>query len=182
MRWTWNDSLCIFTWHKRKSSICKNTCWCEILIFYGCKYWANFSYISPETKKNYSILKWLAFFGANGPKWPVSKAGWTNFVHPIGKQLSEVLVIQIRHHQHQRTNFIRWCLNRYLASSVFVPTKTRNCGSRRCRKPQFLLVGVAPQTPFSAPRLGLAARSFHERCFSSDPGNDGVCALLQSGK
>jgi len=36
---------------------------------------------------------------------------------------------------------------RYLASNVFVPTKTRNCGSRRCRKPQFLLVGVAPQTP-----------------------------------
>ena len=30
-----------------------------------------------------------------------------------------------------------------VASSVFVPTKTRNCGSRRCRKPQFLLVRPA---------------------------------------
>ena len=29
-----------------------------------------------------------------------------------------------------------------VASSVFVPTKTRNCGSRRCRKPQFLLVAA----------------------------------------
>ena len=34
-----------------------------------------------------------------------------------------------------------------VASSVFVPTKTRNSGSRRCRKSLFLLVGVAPQTP-----------------------------------
>ena len=55
-----------------------------------------------------------------------------------------------------------------VASSAFVPTKARNCGSRRCRKPQFLLVGVAPQTPFSAPWPGLAARSIPERyCFCS---------------
>ena len=151
MRWTWNDSLCIFTWHKRKSGICKNTCWCEILIFYCCKYWANFSYISPETKKNYSILKWLAFFGANGPKWPVSKAGWTNFVHPIGKQLSEVLVIQIRHHQHQRTNFIRWCLNRYFAN---------------------LQIGVKPQNEksqhyFCSMKMGITKQAGQRRIFAN---------------
>lgn len=36
-----------------------------------------------------------------------------------------------------------------VASSVFVPTKARNSGSRRCRKPLFLLVGGScPQTPF----------------------------------
>ena len=50
-----------------------------------------------------------------------------------------------------------------VASSAFVPTKARNCGSRRCRKPQFLLVGVAPQTPFSAPLPGLVARSLAAR-------------------
>ena len=41
-----------------------------------------------------------------------------------------------------------------VASSVFVPTKTRNCGSRRCRKPQFLLVGVVPQTVSKDNSLG----------------------------
>ena len=69
-----------------------------------------------------------------------------------------------------------------VASSVFVPTKTLNCGFRRCRKPQFLLVGVVPQTPFSAPLPGLAARSFHKRYCSCFAGTDGDCAPLQSEK
>lgn len=41
-----------------------------------------------------------------------------------------------------------------VASSAFVPTKARNCGSRRCRKPQFLLVGVVPQTVSKDNSLG----------------------------
>ncbi|WP_289691239.1 hypothetical protein [Bacteroides acidifaciens] len=63
-----------------------------------------------------------------------------------------------------------------VASSAFVPTKARNCASRRCRKPQFLLVGVAPQTPFSAPLPGLAARLVPERCCSCSAGTGGACA------
>ncbi|WP_304522534.1 hypothetical protein, partial [Bacteroides acidifaciens] len=62
-----------------------------------------------------------------------------------------------------------------MASSVFVPTKTRNSGSRHCRKPLFLLVGVVPQTPFSAPWPGLAARSFDERCCPCSAGTCGAC-------
>ena len=69
-----------------------------------------------------------------------------------------------------------------MTSSAFVPTKARNSGSRRCRKPLFLLVGVAPQTPFSAQWPWLAACSFHERCYSCYPGKDGACAFLQNEK
>ena len=36
--------------------------------------------------------------------------------------------------------------------------------------------------PLNSPIAGLAARLFHERCCSCDPGKDGACAPLQSGK
>ena len=38
-----------------------------------------------------------------------------------------------------------------IASSVFVPTKTRNSDFRRSREPLFLLVGKRPK-PFEQPR------------------------------
>ena len=51
---------------------------------------------------------------------------------------------------HRAVIFPRFGGITIVASSVFVPTKTRNCGSWRCRKPLFLLVGVAPQTLFQS--------------------------------
>ena len=49
---------------------------------------------------------------------------------------------------------------RYFASSVFVPTKTRNNGSRRCRKSLFLLVGRYPKpSEQTAPLVWLRGNS-----------------------
>jgi len=54
---------------------------------------------------------------------------------------------------------------------------------RRCRQKSLsLLVGVAPQTPLSAPLPGLAARSVPERYSPCFAGKGGLSPFGQSGK
>ena len=68
---------------------------------------------------------------AHWVRWPLTKSGDDH----------------IGHHQNQRKHSARWWRFTYLASSVFVPTKPRNSGSRLRRKSLFLLVGKHPK-PF----------------------------------